>query len=102
MRSITATAVWGEPRSSCTIIQVLSASPKLLLVPGGLQGQLLWQTLTVPLMQLWEVWVGAGFCQRDVFRASWGFLRDLCLGLPSPASDPTAEVVLTAGSWGCF
>lgn len=55
VRNIAASAVWGEPRSSCTIIQVLSVSPKLLIVPGGLQGQLLWQTLTVPLVQLWEI-----------------------------------------------
>lgn len=74
VRNTTASTVWGAPASSCIIIQVLPVSPKLLSVPGGLQGQLLWQTLAVPLMQLWEIWVGAGFCQRDVFirwQCSW-------------------------------
>lgn len=49
--------------------------------PGGLQGQ---QTLTVLLMQLWEICVGAGFCQRDVFihwQCSWLELQSQ-LGLP--------------------
>lgn len=39
---------------------------------------------TMPLVQLWEIWVGAGFCQRDVFicwQCSWLELQSQ-LGLP--------------------